>query len=97
MNTTIENMLKMSGVQAILLQLIEKAAPDLAKQAVDIGNTIVAFKSQLDRVEAKLDRLERLFDLNVFMLTEGEHDGPGTAISGNDAPADGVGKPATGD
>lgn len=75
MNMTLENTLKMSGVQSILTTLIEKAAPDLSKQANDIYNTIVAFKNQLDRIER-----QNALIIKHMGIMEAEN-GPGSSSS----------------
>jgi hypothetical protein len=47
----IENMLKLSGVQAVLKNLLTAAAPELGAQVNEIANVILAFKEQCDRIE----------------------------------------------
>lgn len=49
----LEQMLKLSGVQAVLKNLLTAAAPELGAQVNEIANTIIAFKDQCDRIERR--------------------------------------------
>jgi hypothetical protein len=48
----LENMLEMRGVQLVLKNLLQAAAPQLGEQIEQIGNVITAFKEQSNRIEA---------------------------------------------
>lgn len=62
----------MSGVQSILVKLLQSAAPQLVEQANQIGDMIKAFKAQTDRIEANQKIIMR--HLNI-MQHEGEQNG----------------------
>lgn len=64
----IESMLKLSGVQAMLKNLLMAAAPELGAQVNEIANVILAFKEQCDRIERQ--QLEIMRHLGISPVTE---------------------------
>lgn len=63
------SLLENKGVQMMLAQLLKNAAPQLGQQVEEIGNVVIAFKQQLDRIEAQQKLI--LDHLN------GDNNGPG--------------------
>jgi hypothetical protein len=83
-----ENLLKMSGVQSILMQLIEKAAPQLHEHVNVIAGKIVAIGAQLDRIEANQNRVIELLEL--------QNADPRRRIGGPEIAHNGAGKQQSG-
>jgi hypothetical protein len=77
------NILELPGVQTMVGNMIKTAAPELTAKVEEIQNLIVAFKQQLDRIEAQQIEIRKLL---------GElHHGPGIegieGIDGSDRAA----------
>lgn len=53
----LEKLLGMSGVQMMLRQLLATAAPELEKQIEDVAKVVMAFKAQLERIDAQQQRI----------------------------------------
>lgn len=72
-------------VQNMIAQLIQTAAPDLARQIDSFGQMVQSFKLQLDRIEMQNRAIMAHFDIAIFPQLKGNSNGTGNREAENGA------------